>query len=128
MRMLSREALGNWLLCAVLTESSGRPYCFTSDPGGGDGIVYDEEAINAGLSDRTRINVREVPKNEAATASSIDALILTAVCHKESKGKAYAEGKTLVVFLNAGRGGMAPEQGCSGHCRQGIFPRYGSWD
>lgn len=53
MRMLSREALGNWLLCAVLTESSGRPYCFTSDPGGGDGIVYDE-ANNAEYMARYR--------------------------------------------------------------------------
>ena len=53
--------------------------------------------------------MREVPKNEAATAS-IDALILTAVRHKESKGKTYAEGKTLVVFLNAGLGEWHPNK------------------
>ena len=107
MSMLSREALGNWLLCAVLTDSSGRPYCFTSDPGGGDGIVYDE--ANKADYPTEHVYVREVPKNEAATAS-IDALILTAVSHKESKGKAYAEGKTLVVFLNAGLGEWHPNK------------------
>jgi hypothetical protein len=40
----SRELLGNWLICAVLTD--GRPsatYTFTSDPQGGDGVIYETE-------------------------------------------------------------------------------------
>ena len=62
---------------------SGRPYCFISDPGGEDGIVYDE--ANKADYPTEHVYAREVPKSEAATAS-IDSLILTAVRHKKSKG------------------------------------------
>jgi hypothetical protein len=40
-----RELLGNWLICAVLNAGrSAGPFTFTSDPRGGDGIIYDEES------------------------------------------------------------------------------------
>ena len=41
-RLRSRELLANWLLCAVVNfEKQTDQMTFTSDPLGGDGIIYD---------------------------------------------------------------------------------------
>jgi hypothetical protein len=106
--MLSREALANWLLCAVFIESARRPFCFTSDPNGGDGIIYDES--NAADFPTEHIFVPRIAPEQAAKPS-IDALLFKAVRDKESKGgAAYARGKTLVVFLDAGLGEWHPNK------------------
>jgi hypothetical protein len=102
--MRSREAVANWLMCAVISFESGRPFCFTSDPQGGDGIIYD------------LVNERDwptehifVPRAGSEETRDIDTLILNAVQTKESKGgAAYAAGKTLIVFLDAGLGEWKP--------------------
>jgi len=104
--MRSREVLANWLLCAVLIESWRRPFCFTSDPSGGDGIIYDEN--NATDFPTEHIFVPRVPPEKAAD-TSVGALLTKAVQDKESKGGApYARGKMLVVFLDAGLGEWHP--------------------
>jgi hypothetical protein len=41
--MRSREALANWLLCAVVTATGQRDLTFSSDPVGGDGILIDSK-------------------------------------------------------------------------------------
>jgi hypothetical protein len=74
--MRSREVLANWLLCAVLIKSWGRPFCFTSDPNGGDGIVYDE--TNAADFPTEHIFVPRIASDEAAD-TSIGALLTKAV-------------------------------------------------
>ena len=38
--MRSREALANWLLCAVVNAVDGRQISFSSDPKGGGGEAY----------------------------------------------------------------------------------------
>jgi hypothetical protein len=77
--MRSREAVANWLMCAVISFESGRPFCFTSDPQGGDGIIYD------------LVNERDwptehifVPRAGSEETRDIDTLILNAVQTKES--------------------------------------------
>src|SRR5215469_1300371 len=42
--MLPRELLGNWLVCAAANfDQPDRPMGFTTDPTGGDGILFDEK-------------------------------------------------------------------------------------
>jgi hypothetical protein len=38
-RMLSREALANWLVCVAINAADGSELDFCSDPLGGDGII-----------------------------------------------------------------------------------------
>jgi hypothetical protein len=99
--MLSREALANWQLCAVLNAEAGKErYSFTSDPVGGDGIVHDTETDETWPTEHVM-----VPKTKDGEASDLEALIAKAIEHKQEKGgAAYASGKTLVVFLDAGGG------------------------
>jgi hypothetical protein len=103
----SRELLGNWLICAVL--NAGRPkasYTFTSDPQGGDGIIYDMETETGWPTEHVM-----VPKAPARETRDIPTLILAAVVKKQQKGDvAYARGKVLVVFLDAGLGEWLPNQ------------------
>lgn len=103
----SRELLGNWLICAVL--NAGRPtpsYTFTSDPQGGDGIIYDTETETGWPTEHVM-----VPKPTAQETSDIPALVLAAISKKQQKGgAAYARGKVLVVFLDAGLGEWFPNQ------------------
>ena len=96
--MRSREAVANWLMCAAISFESERPFCFTSDPQGGDGIIYDTVNEKDWPTEH-----RLVPRATPEETRDIDTLILDAVRAKESKGgAAYAAGKTLIVFLDAG--------------------------
>lgn len=102
--MRSREAVANWLMCAAISFERGRSYCFTSDPQGGDGIIYD--SVNKQEWPTEHIFV---PRAKPEDTKDIDNLILDAVQAKESKGgAAYATGKTLIVFLDAGSGEWKP--------------------
>ncbi len=97
----SREILGNWLLCAAINHNFGRErLTFSSDPRGGDGIIQDTEGGTTWDMEHVIVPAsRDGSDREAAT------LILKAIQDKQNKGgKAYASGKTLVVFSNA-RGG-----------------------
>lgn len=96
----SREMLANWLLCAAVSAIDNRELTFTSDPVGGDGIICDPATGETWPTEH--VMVPPLPQGEAAVA---EALILKAVESKRSKGDAaYAVGKTLVVFLDAGAG------------------------
>jgi hypothetical protein len=101
--MRPREVVGNWLMCAVLSFEKQQPWCFTSDPTGGDGIIYDPAVEQSWPTEHVIV----MPARAQETGD-IDALILDAVQAKESKGEAYARGKTLVVFLDAGLGEWKP--------------------
>jgi hypothetical protein len=101
--MRPREVVGNWLMCAVISFEKGQPWCFTSDPTGGDGIIYDPVTEQPWPTEHVIV----MPAG-AEEIRDIDALILDAVQAKEAKGAAYAKGKTLIVFLDAGLGEWKP--------------------
>jgi hypothetical protein len=102
--MRSRELLANWLLCAAFNFDCGSPERLTivaiNDPLGGDGILYDTVSDASFPTEHVL-----VPAAQSGAAVDIGALILQAINDKRAKGGvAYASGKTLVVFLNAGSG------------------------
>lgn len=101
--MRPREAIGNWLICAVLSSEREQPLCFTSDPLGGDGIIYDEVAARPYPTEHVY-----VPPLRPGQTGDIHELILKAVRAKETRGAPYAAGKMLVVFLDVGLGEWSP--------------------
>jgi hypothetical protein len=94
--MRSREAWANWLLCAALSKTSGHSLAFTSDPMGGDGLIIDSVTRDA----VAQIEHVMVPSPHGSVETEPKTLILRAVDKKRDKGAAYADGKTLCVFLN----------------------------
>lgn len=103
----SREILANWLVCVVCnTEAKAKRFTFTSDPTGGDGIIYDAETANTWATEHVI-----APPPREGTAPEIEKLILEAVENKQKKGgAAYASGKTLIVFLEVGGVRWLPNQ------------------
>ncbi len=103
----SRELLANWLICAVLNAGDPRsPFTFTTDPQGGDGILYDRESATGWPTEHV-----VVPKPTPGDMRDITALIVDTVGAKQAKGgAAYARGKVLVVFLDAGLGEWFPNR------------------
>jgi hypothetical protein len=96
-RMLPREMLGNWLVCAALNcDRPGAPLYFTSDPSGGDGLLYDE--MNKTIDPVEHVYVPPPPQGETRSA---DERIGNAVADKASLGPNYASGKILVVLFDA---------------------------
>jgi hypothetical protein len=101
--MRSREMLANWLLCVVANaEWKNAKLSFCTDPTGGDGVIWDEASGETWLTEH--VMVPDLP-NRTKDAES---LILEQVEHKRRHGEAYAGGKTLVVFINAGAGEWCP--------------------
>jgi hypothetical protein len=97
-----RELVANWLLCVAFNHEHCSPerLTFISDPLGGDGILYDTE------TEATYPTEHVLVPDAHGEVVDIEALILKAIDDKRNKGgAAYAKGKTLVVFLNAGGGG-----------------------
>jgi hypothetical protein len=105
----SRELLANWLLCVTLNAETGdERMTFTTDPDGGDGIIYDTKVEQPYPTEHVMVPQAKLKPNDGTNCAAIDceALILAAVDKKQRKGgEAYAKGKSLVVFLNAGGGG-----------------------
>lgn len=103
----SRELLANWLLCAAANFACGADrLTFTSDPVGGDGIICDTATGRTWPTEHVL-----VPSARSGEATDVEALILKAIKSKRDKGgAAYAAGKTLVVFLNAGGGEWYPNR------------------
>lgn len=102
-----RELLANWLLCVAFNHDCRAPerLTFVSDPLDGDGILYDTET---GATYPTEHVLVPDARGEAV---DVEALILKAIEDKRNKGgAAYASGKTLVVFLNAGGGPWVPNR------------------
>ena len=102
--LCSREILANWLLCATINAADGRSLTFSSDPIGGDGIVED-----AAMGETWQTEHVFIPPQAGNESPDAKTLILNAIEQKRSKGgAAYAEGKTLVVFLDAAAGVWYP--------------------
>ena len=97
----SRELLANFLLCVALNSATHADrLTFFSDPLGGDGVIYDTVTEETWPTEHIL-----VPRNGGVRSEAIplEARILKAIESKQSKGgAAYASGKTLLVFLNAG--------------------------
>ena len=101
-----RELVANWMICAVANaeEGAGERMAFHSDPIGGDGIIVDTKTDETWPTEHVL-----VPAPRTASVPDIEASIAKAVSDKQNKGgPAYAEGKTLVVFLNSGGGEWKP--------------------
>ena len=94
--LLPRELLGNWLLCAVANgDNKDGPMTFTTDPDGGDGILYDVESQRSWRTEHVYV---PVPARDDHRL--VEDRIADAVRKKQAKGGApYASGKVLVVFL-----------------------------
>ena len=92
--------LANWLVCVVINAEDGIELTFCSDPVGGDGIIR-----NVATGEAWRTDTCMVPRLREGQTGEAEALILKAVQKKHCKGReAYARGKTLIVFLEAGTG------------------------
>jgi hypothetical protein len=103
--MRSREALGNWLVCVAHNftttlnrEDAGTAerLTFCSDPLGGDGIIWDTNTEESWPTEHVM-----VPNIKTGEDLDVEQRILKAIEQKNSKGdRAYASGKTLVVFID----------------------------
>jgi hypothetical protein len=109
--MLSREALANWLVCAVANfEHGSERMSFTSDPTGGDGIIHDSDTQTTWKTEHVMVR-RPLPTEGRQNRKSVETQILEAVAKKQAKGgAAYASGKQLVVFLDSGGGEWYPNK------------------
>lgn len=95
--MRSREMLANWLVCVVANESQKRKLTFASDPIGGDGVILDPTTGEVWPTEHVMVT------HAAGSEIDIETLVLQAIGQKIAKGEeAYARGKTLIVFLDAG--------------------------
>jgi hypothetical protein len=104
--MLSREVLANWLLCIAVNAVDDRALTFSSDPVGGDGIISDTATGETWPTEHVL-----VPRLRPSQTADSEALILNAIEQKRSKGgAAYAGGKTLIIFLEAGAGAWVPNK------------------
>jgi len=88
----------NWLLCAAINAAEGRDdFEFTTDPTGGDGIIQDRASDSTWPTEHVY-----VPPVAGGQVADVEALVLAAIDAKNGKGgAAYAENKTLVVFIDA---------------------------
>jgi hypothetical protein len=104
--MRSREAVANWLLCAVINHTGQRELSFTSDPTGGDGVLEDAKTGETFLTEHVM-----VPRHNGGEGADAHALVLDAINLKRAKGgEACARGKTLAVFLDAAAGEWFPNR------------------
>ncbi|MFD1627252.1 hypothetical protein [Azospirillum griseum] len=105
--MRSREILGNWLICSAVNFIFGQDrLTFSSDPTGGDGVIYD--TITGETWPTEHVMACSSPNSEVENAET---LILKQIYLKLNKGgAAYASGKTLVVFLDIGIGSWSPDR------------------
>lgn len=104
--MRSREILANWLVCVATNAATEGEFTFCSDPIGGDGIIWDTKTGESWPTEHVM-----VPRLRPGEIGDAETLILNAIKLKREKGgEAYAEGKTLIVFLEAGAGVWYPNQ------------------
>ena len=113
--MRSREALANWLICAAhnsttvidgQTATHADRLTFSSDPLGGDGIIWDTVAEEAWPTEHVM-----VPNIATREDLNVEQRILKAISHKNDKGgSAYARGKTLVVMVDFAGGPWFPNR------------------
>lgn len=101
-RMLPREFLGNWLVCAASSGDVTGPYTFTSDPMGGDGIILDESTGDTFPTEHVSVIL---PPDAPDPDGQAEQLILAAI---EQKNNAAYSGKTLIVFNETPAGSWLP--------------------
>jgi hypothetical protein len=102
--MRSREVLANWLLCTAVNAACDCELAFSSDPIDGDGIIFDMKTNEVWPTEHVM-----VPRLRPGQIADADSLILKQIELKRKKGgEAYAQGLTLVVFLDAGAGTWHP--------------------
>jgi len=104
--MRSREALANWLLCVTVNAADQRQLSFTTtnDLIGGDGNIHDEKSGEIFPTEHVLVPNQQI-------GNDTQSLVLQAIDDKRTKGgAAYASGKTLVVFVNAGGGEWFPNR------------------
>ncbi len=109
--MRSREAWANWLICAIANFEYGVDrMSFASDPTGGDGLIHDSHTQMTWKTEHVMVR-RPLSDEEQVNQKPVDTQILEAVAMKQAKGgSAYASGKELVVFLDAGGGEWYPNK------------------
>ena len=98
MKLLPREIIANWLLCAVGNSAGDTDsLTFCNDPfGGGDGIIIDRDSGEQMVTEHIF-----VPKHQNNGNKSAEDLIVEAVEKKQNKGgKSYSEGKHLIIFCD----------------------------
>jgi hypothetical protein len=104
--MRPREMLANWLVCAAYSFDQQVPLTFCSDPIDGDGIFLNTKTGETWPSEHVM-----VPPPRTNEGDDIETRILKAIDRKRNKGqKAYARGKTLVVFLEGANGAWFPNK------------------
>jgi hypothetical protein len=107
--MRPREFLANALICAAAnfeTEPERFRFAAVDDPDGGDGVIEDTQTKDTFPTEHVY-----VPDLKGGALEDIQALILGQIALKQEKGKkAYAGGKTLVVFVNAVGGPWFPNR------------------
>jgi hypothetical protein len=104
--MRSREILANWLVCVAINATTEQELTFSSDPAGGDGIICGAVAGETWPTEHVM-----VPRLRSGQTGNAETLILEAIDQKCRKGgAAYAAGKTLIVFLDAGAGAWFPNR------------------
>jgi hypothetical protein len=103
----SREILANWLLCAVLNASEeDTSFTFTSDPQGGDGVIYNSATEHSWPTEHVMVP----PKSKIGGDETIEDRIAMAVALKVENGSHYARGKTLIVLNESGAGLWYPDR------------------
>lgn len=109
--MRPREAWANWLLCAAVNfDWQAARLSFTSDPDS-DGVIYDSQTETSWQTEHILVPRPRATEGRAASEEAIGAQILKAVAKKQAKGgAAYASGKELVVFLDAGGAAWFPNR------------------
>lgn len=101
-----REALGNWLICAV-GNFNGYNLTFQEDPTGGDGIIFNRETKGGTYTEHVSA-INNLPNTKLIKSS--DDFILEKIQDKIDKGKAYNDkykNKLLIVFIE-GMGNFHP--------------------
>jgi hypothetical protein len=83
--MRSREALANWLLCVCVNHACGEDrLTFTSDPDGGDGIIFDRVTGETVRTERVYIPGPGAGGKQAP-AGNVEALMLKAIAKKQPR-------------------------------------------
>jgi hypothetical protein len=112
--LLVREALGNWLLCAVLNHREGNQdrWTFTTEPRSGpgaDGAILDKTTGEALSTEHVMATRRRNGKRVEKVEESAEQLLIETVQNKVAKGgAAYASNTVLVVYLDANVAGYSP--------------------
>lgn len=94
--MRPREALGNLLVCLAANGGEEGPFGFSSDPIGGDGIIINRVTQETYPTEHVMVLCRA---GQPRPADPAEDLILNGITRKNDRGRDYAAGKMLVVFV-----------------------------